>query len=201
MSHVHAPNGSPDPKRIFAMRVRRVVMLTVALFVHAAFADPGAWLQRAGNHVSDIYRNGNIELYLPLHTYHLRFAYTSEKINNFEENPGGVGIGRGLYDSDGDWHGLYAMGFQDSHHKPAWMGGYGYKTFWRPGESGDWKVGVGYTVFLMTRTDIAHYTPFPGILPVASVSYRNFNVETAYLPGGKGFGNILFFWGKYEFGQ
>jgi hypothetical protein len=129
----------------------------------------------------------------------MRFAYTREKINSYQENPPGLGIGRGLYDSDGDWKGIYAMGFQDSHFKPMWMAGYAYETFWHPG--GNWKLGAGYTAFLATRSDIGNYTPFPGILPVASVRYRQVSIETAYIPGGKGYGNVLFFWGKYRFRQ
>lgn len=168
----------------------------LVMFSFDTWADEQNWFDRAEDQLAAIYDKGNPELYLPFHTHHLRFAYSREKVDSFQENPVGLGIGRGIYSSDGDWRGIYAMGFQDSHFKPSWMVGYGYKTFWHP--SDEWKVGVGYTAFLMARTDMGHYTPFPGILPLASVSYKNLGIETAYLPGGKGNGNILFFYGKYE---
>ncbi|MDD5331044.1 MAG: lipid IV(A) palmitoyltransferase PagP [Sulfuricella sp.] len=174
-----------------------IAALALAGAATAAAADDGSWLERAENRVTTIYRTGNTELYLPFYTYHLRSAYTREKIDSYQENPPGLGIGRGIYDSDGDWHGIYAMGFQDSHFAPLWMAGYGYKTFWYPG--GEWKLGLGYTAFLMARAETGHYTPFPGILPVASVGYRKLSIETSFVPGGKGYGNIFFFWGKYEF--
>ncbi len=176
-----------------------IVALPLAVFAIAAAADDSSWLDRTENRLTDIYRTGNTEFYLPLHTHHLRAAYSREKIDSFQENPIGIGIGRGLYDGDGDWYGIYAMGFQDSHFTPLWMTGYGYQTFWHPGEK--WKLGLGYTAFLMARSETGHYTPFPGILPVASVGYRKLSVETSLIPGGKGYGNIFFFWGKYEFGE
>ena len=51
----------------------------------------------------------------------------------------------------------------------------------------------------MTRSDVGHYTPFPLILPVGSISYKNVSVEGTYVPGGGGAGNVLFFWGRYRF--
>lgn len=188
-----------ESKRVHALPAGLIVMFILALSGRVAWADEGNLFEQAENRVTTVYRTGNTELYLPFHTYHLRSAYSREKIDSFQENPLGLGIGRGLYDSDGDWRGIYAMGFQDSHFKPIWMTGYSYKTFWRPAE--DWKMGIGYAAFLMARSATNDYLPFPGILPVASISYRQLGVETSFVPGGKGFGNILFFWGKYEFSQ
>lgn len=178
----------------------RVALAVAALgAAGTAMAEENTVLENAAERIASTYREGRAEVYLPLRTFHLRSAYSTQKIEQFQETPRGLGIGRGLYDADGDWHGLYALGFQDSHYTPLWMAGYGYKTFWRPNEN--WKAGIGYTVFVMARSDTGHYTPFPGILPIASVSYRNFSLETSFIPGGQGYGNILFFWGKYEFGE
>lgn len=186
-------------KKMSALLPIRATLLPAILAGCVSMPAHAGWLGTAADGLVSIYQDGNTEVYLPFHTYHLRSAYTPEKIRSFQENPPGFGIGRGRFDADGDWQGIYAMGFQDSHFKPEWMVGYGYKTFWRPDD--DWRLGIGYTAFLMTRTDIAHYTPFPGILPVASVSYRRLSVETAYVPGGNGFGNIFFFWAKYDLGR
>jgi palmitoyl transferase len=91
------------------------------------------------------------------------------------------------------------MGFQDSHFKPQWQAGYGWQAKW--GERSGLNAGLGYTVFLTARTDIGHYIPIPGILPIASIGYKKFSVEGTYVPGGGGNGNILFFWGKLSFGN
>ena len=88
------------------------------------------------------------------------------------------------------------MGFQDSHFKPSYMVGYAHQWLWQP--TLDWRMGGGLTAFLMTRADIGHYTPFPGILPMASVGYKAVSVETAFVPGARGAGNLLFFWARIE---
>jgi palmitoyl transferase len=164
---------------------------------NAAEAPDSSLFDRATQRLATTWHDGQTELYLPLHAHHLRSAYSREKIDGFNENAYGLGIGRGGYDQDGDWHGLYVMGFQDSHYQPQYMAGYGYKTYWKV--AGELKAGLGYTAFLTARSDIGHYTPIPGILPIASLEYRKVSLDASYVPGGKGFGNILFFWGKFHF--
>lgn len=160
----------------------------------AAFADGWPRLEAARDRVVDVWRTGASDIYVPFLTYHLRFAYDREKINTYDEYPVGLGYGRSKFDADGNWHGLYAIGFQDSHYKPNYMAGYGFQKIWRP--AADWRAGAGLTAFLMMRTDIAHYTPFPGVLPVASIGYKSVSLETAYVPGGHNVGNVLFVWGR-----
>lgn len=158
---------------------------------------PPSWAQRLWQPVRQTWDLGTLELYLPFHTYHLRSAYTKEQIAGYQENPPGLGAGFGRYNEKGNWEGVYAMGFHDSHFKPQWMAGYGWKTFWNPVD--EVKLGLGYTAFLMMRADIFDYKPFPGILPIASIGYRNLSLETAFVPGGAGAGNVFFFWAKWEF--
>jgi palmitoyl transferase len=158
---------------------------------------PASWYDRVVQRLETIWQEGQPELYLPLYTYHLPYAYTRQKINSYDITPLGLGVGKGVYDQAGDWHGLYVMGFHDSHFKPGYIAGYGYKTFWHLSE--ELKFGLGYTTFLTTRADIGHYTPIPGVLPMVSLEYQKFSLDSAYVPGGQGFGNILFFWGKMRF--
>ncbi len=178
-----------------------VIGLAVMGVADSAAAEevvPGdSWYDRTVQRLETTWEKGQPELYLPLETYHMRFAYTQQKIDSFDENPLGLGIGKGVYGANGDWQGLYAMGFHDSHYKPEYIAGYGYKTFWRMSE--ELKFGLGYTAFLTTRTDIGHYTPFPGVLPLISLEYGKFSIEATYIPGGNGDGNILFLWGKMRF--
>lgn len=186
--------------------IKRSLCILAAFFSLAVQAEEAevaagehSWYERSWNQLAKTYREGKSELYVPLRTHHLRFAYDREKIDQYNEKPLGLGYGRGYYDERGNWHGVYVMGFQDSHAKPEWMLGYSWKAMW--GERSGWQTGLGYTAFVTTRSDIGHYTPIPGVLPVAAISYRNFSLEGTYVPGGRNNGNILFFWGKWSFGD
>ena len=65
------------------------------------------------------YDNGAWEFYLPFKTYHSRSSYSAEQIADYQENPLGFGVGKGLYNEHGNWEGVFAMAFQDSHFKPS----------------------------------------------------------------------------------
>lgn len=159
-----------------------------------------SWFQRVWSPVANAYYNGELEFYLPFKTYHSRNTYSQEQIDSYQENPLGFGIGRGLYNEKGNWEGVFAMAFQDSHFKPSYTGGYEWKAIWRPAE--DVRLGLGYLAGLMSRSDILSYVPFPIVLPVASVAYKNFSLEGTYVPpGGQNGGNVLFIWAKWELGK
>ena len=177
--------------------LRRLVPLVFALMMALpAAAEDDGWATRSADHLSSIARDGETEWFLPFLTYHLRYAYSPEKIASYEESPLGFGIGRGRFLDDGNWAGLYMMGFQDSHARPQWLAGYGWQKIWRSAR--DIRFGLGYTAFLTTRSDINDYQPMPVLLPLASVGYRNFSIEGTFVPGGTGYGNILFFWAKWR---
>ncbi len=156
-----------------------------------------AW-DTAGQHLSDIWTKGDVELYVPFWSYHLPFAYTPEKRSQYTEYPAGGGIGKGRYNESGNWEGIYVMEFQDSHGLPMYMGGYGWIPTWRPLDD-KFKVGVGLTAFFFMRSDIGNYAPIPGILPAVSTGYGPLDIQMAYIPGGQGNGNVLFWWAKYSF--
>jgi palmitoyl transferase len=163
-----------------------------------ALCDRGdGWLDRACTHISDTWTEGGSDLYLPLHTYHLRSAYSDEKIDSFREDNWGLGYGRSRYDASGNWEGLYGMVFLDSHSKPEPIVGYGYEWMW--GDRRAWHAGIGYTALVTARSEIGHYTPIPGLLPIASVNYRDFSLNTTFVPGGEGHGNVFMFWSRIGF--
>ena len=149
-------------------------------------------------HLSDIWTKGDVELYVPFWTYHLPFAYSPSQRSEYTEYPAGGGIGKGWYNKSGNWEGLYLMEFRDSHAKPMYMGGYGWVPTWNPINEKS-RIGIGATVFMFARSDINYYAPTPGILPMASVGYGPVDVQVAYIPGGEGHGNVLFWWAKYSF--
>ena len=159
-----------------------------------------SWLSSLWDPIANAYDNGSTNVYLPLKTYHSRKTYSSEQIESYQENPVGFGIGRGLYNENGNWDGVFAMAFQDSHFKPSYTAGYEWQAIWRPTDNT--RVGLGYLAGLMSRSDYIHYVPFPVVLPVASLAYKNFSLEGAYVPpGGKNGGNVFFLWAKWDFGK
>lgn len=156
------------------------------------------FLDTAWNHVTDTWETGNTELYVPVWSYHMRFGYDADKIDEYNEFPAGLGLGKGRYNDSGNWESIYAMGFLDSHSKPSFMAGYAWVPSWDLGN--DFKAGVGVTGFLMSRSNYYDYVPFPGILPMASLTYKQFAVQAAYIPGfSRNNGNVLFVWGKWTF--
>ena len=51
--------------------------------------------------VSAIWRDGAIELYVPVYDWHLPFAYTHDQREEYVEYPAGLGIGKGRTDEKG----------------------------------------------------------------------------------------------------
>lgn len=161
----------------------------------AACSEEDSMPAEACRHARQLWAEGGDDLYIPLHTHHLRSAYADEQIARFNETPWGLGYGRSRIKDD-RWESLYGMVFQDSNNKPEPMIGYGYQWLW--GNPQSLRAGLGYTVLVTARNDIASYMPLPGILPIGSLQYGKVSLNTAYVPGGRGFGNIFFFWSRIE---
>lgn len=180
------------------MKIKKIVLSVLLLHICSS-----GFAQSNIENFSDLIKNnweksqsGNSDVYIPLHTWHNRHFYTSEKIDSFNENPWGIGFGKSYLDEQQNWHGFYTMAFLDSHSKIEPIAGYGYTKNWY---KKDWFVGAGYTVFVTARSDINHYLPIPGVLPLVSTGYKNFSLMGTYLPGKTGSGNIAFIWGRYTF--
>ena len=91
------------------------------------------------------------------------------------------------------------MVFRDSHYKPQTVFGYGYQRYL---SNDALHFGVGYTIFLTTRGDIAKGFPIPAILPLASINYKDASLMATYVPrlsGDKGNGDLLFLFGRISF--
>ena len=145
--------------------------------------------------------DGKPTIYLTGYTWHDRNTYTDEKIDEFNENAWGGGFGWGGWEpTKGDHFGWYAMIFRDSHYKYTKMAGYGWVTYWP--ESSDYAVGLGYTLFLMSRPDIADNIPFPAILPLATVKLGRAELLGTFVPkvnAGINHGNVGFVFMRYQF--
>jgi palmitoyl transferase len=171
-------------------------LITTLPYINA-FADTpseGMWSDIKST-LSDTWDASSYELYLPINTWHNRHYYSQEKINGYNEQPWGLGVGKYRYDEDGDWHGVYVMAFTDSHSKVQPVAGYAFQKMWRP--NNDIRVGAGYTLGVTLREDF-NYMPLPVIAPVASIEYKQLALQSTYIFGGKGNGNILFTWIKWQ---
>jgi len=152
-------------------------------------------LSSAQDSLSKTWQSTNYELYLPLNTWHNRHYYSAEKIDSYNEQPWGLGIGKYRFDDDGDWNALYVMAFADSHNKIEPIVGYGFQKMWRPAHN--FRLGAGYTAGITIRDEM-HYVPVPVIAPLVSVEYKQLSLQSTYIPGGNGNGNILFTWLRWQ---
>lgn len=149
--------------------------------------------------MEDTWRHGGPELYVPVYTFHLPFAYTPSLLRSYNDYPFGAGAGWGRYNERGNWEGFFGLEFADSHARPQYQAGYAWLATWRPFTENT-RAGAGLTGFIMARSDIRRYTPFPGVLPMASLGYRMVDLQTTYVPGlGKNDGNVMLFWLKWSF--
>ena len=145
--------------------------------------------------LSQTWQSPDVELYVPINTWHNRHYYESEDVDDFNERPWGLGAGKYRYDEDGDWHGIYAIAFLDSNREIEPIVGYGFQKVWRASENV--RLGLGYTLGVTIRQDF-DYVPMPLLLPLFSVKYKQVALQSTYVPGGQGNGNILFSWLRWE---
>ena len=201
-THVHADEASvANPAPAAAEAPQSVVVVgnpTTTPESAPSKSWYGAAWDTAGQHLSDIWNKGDYSLMIPFWTYHLPYAYSAEKRAQYTEYPAGGGISKGYFNESGNWEGIYLMEYQDSHGKPMYMGGYGWVPTWRPIDD-KFKIGAGLTAFMFMRSDIGNYAPLPGVLPVGSIGYGPVDVQVAYVPGGQGNGNVLFWWARFTF--
>ena len=186
--------GSPAPPSVQRVLPWRARLRAITPEAAARPATPGFW-QRSWDNVETTWRSDRYELYLPAITWHNRAFYDRDKIDEYNEHPWGLGLGRYRYDSDGNWHALYAMFFLDSHDKVEPFAGYAWQKIWRPAD--DVRLGAGFTVGVTARSDYS-YIPFPAILPLVSVEYRRLALQATYIPGGHNNGNVLFGWLRWQ---
>lgn len=146
--------------------------------------------QSTYHRLHQIWTEGTNELYIPSYAWHNRYLYSKTRVNTYNENPWGGGLGKGFYDEDGDWHGLYAFAFLDSHKNVEPIVGYAFLKTLHLNENTN--IGGGYAILATMRPDINHGIPFPGALPWVSFSYRKVSLMATYIPGARGVGNVLF---------
>ncbi len=100
---------------------------------------------------------------------------------HWNENNWGLGIER-EFNTSGRWVKVaVANGFKDSLDNPSYMAGGGLKRRFRLFED-HFYVDLGMIGFVMTREDVNHNHPFPGVLPAMTVGSKRFAVNITYMP-------------------
>lgn len=183
------------------MNYFRIIVLLSSLqqTVFAAVSDPcekwPSWLKSICMRPYQTWTQGDNELYLSGYAWHNRHYYDSDRLSRYNELAWGGGLGKSFYDEKGNWHGLFAIAFLDSHKNVEPTAGYAYLKVFNFTENA--RVGLGYTVLVTQRSDIMNGIPFPGALPWMSLSYRRFSISGTYIPGSRNIGNVFFVLAKW----
>jgi palmitoyl transferase len=152
-----------------------------------------------GRHVHQTWTQGTTDLYLSGYAWHNRYTYSPEqlRLSKYNELAWGGGIGKGFFDEHGNWHGLYALMFLESHRKIEPAIGYAYLKVAHL--SPYLKAGLGISVLITARPDIMYNVPFPGAVPWAGLFYKQISLKAAYIPGSPTNGNVLYLVGSFSF--
>lgn len=173
-----------------------LIMLNVAVAEEAPKKNAFfSWADATKARLHQIWMEGTGDLYIPAYSWHNRYRYSRSRIDRYNEHPWGGGFGKGLFDEKANWHSLFAFAFLDSHKNVEPVAGYGYLKVSHFNER--LAFGGGYTILVTARPDIFHNIPFPGILPLLSLSYQRASITATYVPGAKNAGNVLFVFFRY----
>jgi lipid IVA palmitoyltransferase len=178
------------------MKTRRVLALVASAFCFTGPARADWWQDLKDLHAykyeraKDAFYNGRNDWYASGYTWHAPWAYSHERRHHELNNAAwGGGFGRSVVDDNGNTHSLYALAMQDSHFKPQYGAGYLWMTYWPLADR--LQGGLGYTVFLVSRSDMWHRFPIPGIVPAASLRWREAELIGTFVPGlNNGGGNV-----------
>lgn len=184
-------------RRMVLMRLKFLLYIFILIsFVNPVYcaeeASGDSLWTRATNHLKNIWDDGNMQLVLPVHTWHSTWRYDHDKIKEYNENPWGIGIGKYIEPTPDRRYGLLALTFQDSFNKPEPSVWYSWQILWRKGK--DFRPSLGFVAGLTCRENY-HWIPVPGAAPTFGFDYKSFSVESLYVPGF----DVLFTWLTWRF--
>jgi hypothetical protein len=100
---------------------------------------------------------------------------------DWNESNWGLGLEK-EFKSSGHWVRMaLANGFRDSDKEPSYMAGGGLKRRFNV-VGDDLHVDLGVVGFVMTRHDVHHNRPFPGLLPAVTFGGKHVAVNMTYMP-------------------
>jgi hypothetical protein len=144
------------------LQATRTVWLVGAILVLAAH---GAAAQSSGTW--DIVVNGR--------SVHVNAAH------EWNEDNWGLGLEREFATTSPWVKVALANGFKDSMGNLSYMAGGGIKRRFYV-RSNDFYVDLGGVAFVMTRQDVNHNEPFPGVLPAATFGFKRIALNLTYMP-------------------
>lgn len=182
--------------------MKKLIISGLMLFSVNAFSNCNGWtplVKPICERLHQIWAEGDTELYVSGYAWHNRFTYSPKRIRTkkYNELAWGGGLGKGFFDEKGNWHGLYAFAFLDSHKNVEPVAGYAH--LFTGALTKDLKIGIGYSILITARPDILHNIPFPGVVPWAGVFFKKLSIKAAYIPGSSENGNVLYVVGTYTF--
>jgi lipid IVA palmitoyltransferase len=187
-------------------RLQRVAvlcgLLTVAAQPAAAASceDLGVLLSGGCRRIVDTYERGENGILLSGYAWHLPSTWTPERRAALNANAWGGGLVKTVEDPDGDSHSVFVLAFKDSHSHVEWNVGYEHSTYFGPRDG--LQPGIGYTAMIVQRPDLASGVPFPVLLPLASLRYRDATFFATYIPtlnGGINHGSTIYMFGRVLF--
>jgi len=139
----------------------------------------GLLAQQLGD-VKTAFMAGGWDLYCTGYVWHLPWQYDADERSRLNERAWGGGFGRSFINKRGDKTSLFLMGFVDSHHDTQFSGGYMWNRYWSVTRGVD--AGLGYSVFLFSRADVANHLPIPAALPCAVLRFGRGELVGYYCP-------------------
>ena len=91
-------------------------------------------------------------------------------------------MGRTLVDERGRLRSLFGIVSADSYARPQYMVGYAWRARTAPRGPG-LRLGGGYTLLFIGRSDKLSYAPLPIMLPLGSIGTDRIEIVGAYVPG------------------
>lgn len=152
----------------------------------------------AKQRITQIWQEGRWETHLPIYAWHNRESYPRHKIDNYNEDPRGFGIGKYIVNGKGNRERILAIGFSDSnyHFEPLVL--YTWQKLWH-GKGNFFRFSAGYMLGFTTRKEW-HWIPLPMGLPIVGIEAGPLSFENTYIPGlGKDNGNVWFSWASLRF--
>lgn len=176
-----------------------LLFFSFPVFANSDMATCTQW-PRLFSPLCKTWTEGHNELYLSGYAWHNRYTYSTQRLHlkHYNEKAWGGGLGKGRFDEKGNWHGLYAFAFLDSHKNLEPVVGYAYlKT---ASLAKEFNAGLGLSVLVTARPDILNNVPFPGVVPWGGLFFKKVALKAAYIPGFSDNGNVLYLVGTYTFG-
>jgi palmitoyl transferase len=154
-------------------------------------AQDRGWFSGAWDGVKRLWNEGSTDLYLSGRYWHAPWGFSAEKRAEYNNWALGGGYGRTLTDELGNQRMLYALVVQDSFKQPMYLAGYGWLARWKL--PADLRLGVGYSIAIVSNGAATGYIPFPAPVPLVT-----FGTDKAALVGTY-INSIAYFFLKVSF--